>query len=69
MEKIRTTRAWVPREAIQSQIAAITDYAIAFEQERLWIRGYLRNALAALDRDNFELVQVEPVSGKDRWRR
>ena len=53
---------YVPRKAIEGQIARIVEYAQQYDSDKLPIRARLRDAVAALERDDFRLVNL----GDDR---
>jgi hypothetical protein len=50
---------YVPRKAIEGQIARIVEYAKQHDSDKLPIRARLRDAVAALERDEFRLVHLD----------
>ena len=46
---------YLPRKAIEDQIARIVEYAKQHDTDKLPIRARLRDAVAALERDHFRL--------------
>lgn len=58
---------YVPREAIEGQIARIVEYAKQHDADKLPIRARLRDAVAALERDDFRLVHLGDDRRHGRW--
>ena len=58
MEKVLSTPPRIPRQAIKCSIDRLITYAKAHTDDKQPIRCWLRDAVVALERDDFRLVHL-----------